>query len=73
MSATNESPPSDAKAAKRAKELNAAEKLYEASTRIRQAQGDLEKLKAQYSPDHAAWAQCETIDDHLFEALKLLG
>lgn len=50
-----------------------AEKLYAATTSINAAKLELDKLQGQYNPDHAAWGQCETIDDHLFEALRLLG
>lgn len=54
-------------------ELSAAEKLAEASAQVRKAREELEKLKGQYAPDQAAYRQCEDTDEHLFEALRLLG
>lgn len=54
-------------------EPSASAKIYEATSHIREAAAELDKLQRQYAPENAAWAQCETIDDHLFEALRLLG
>lgn len=54
-------------------ELSAAEKLHEASQHINKAKHELSKLQALYKPGDSAYGQCETVDDHLFEALRLLG
>jgi len=54
-------------------ETGAARKVYDASSYIRNATAELEKLKGTFDPTHAAYRQCENIDDELFKALQLLG
>lgn len=54
-------------------ESTAVSQIDRATEHVRQARAEVEKLKGQYSPDSAAWAQCDTIDNRLFEALAALG
>lgn len=52
---------------------NAVGALYQATTELNKARGELIKLKALFEPGTAAYAQCEKIDDHLFEVSLKLG
>lgn len=53
--------------------VTASDVIYAATTELNKARGELIKLKALFEPGTAAYAQCETIDDHLFEASLKLG
>lgn len=53
--------------------VTAADAVYAATTELNKARGELIKLKALFEPGTAAYAQCEKIDDHLFEVSLNLG
>ncbi len=53
--------------------VTVSDSVYQAVTELNKARGELVKLKALFEPGTAAHAQCEKIDDHLFEVSLKLG
>lgn len=51
----------------------AAQKVDAAVRHIEEARKLNETLQKQYAPNSASYAQCEQIDDKLFDALQALG
>lgn len=52
--------------------LSIAERLRQAVDKIKEAKRTNDQLQRQTAPGTPMWHHCETVDDHLFNALKLI-